>query len=324
MENPVWGLIGTGWIATDMAAALKKAGKTIQAVAARNPEKTKTFAEEYGIADVYLDWKELLQDPKINIVYIATPHSNHYEIMKACLEAGKNVFCEKAITVNSEQLEICVKIAEEKNLVIMDGVTLFHMPLYAKLKEEVLPKIAPIKMIQVNFGSLKEDNPANRFFSKDLAGGALLDIGVYACSFVRWFMSSDPDLVLTTVDLYQTGVDESSGIIVKNKEGEIGEVALTLLAKQPKRGMVAGQKGYFEVYNFPRGDKAILTWSDGSTETIKAGNTDDALTYELEAMERYVQDPASSRANLALIRSVMKTLTDVRKEWNLSYPCDAI
>ncbi len=320
MFKPVWGIIGIGWIGQEMAAALQKAGKTIEAACSRHKEKTEAFCQKYGAAKAYTDYHDLLANPKINIVYIATPHSNHYEVMKDALLAGKNVFCEKAITVNADQLEECVAIAKEKNLAIMDGVTLFHMPLYSVLKNEVLPAIGPIKMIQVNFGSLKDPDPANRFYSMDLAGGALLDIGVYAISFARTFMSSDPDLILTTMERFQTGVDESSGILLKNKEGEIATISLTFRAKQPKRGMVAGENGYFEVYNFPRGNQAILTDPNGKTKVIEAGNTDDALLYELEAMEKYAADPKTCQANLDLIRSVMKVMTDVRKQWNLVYP----
>lgn len=323
MSKPVWGIIGTGWIANDMAQALVKSGKTIKAVSARNPEKTKAFAKKYGIADFYTNYDELLADPEINIIYIATPHSNHYEVMKDALEAGKNVFCEKAITVNWKQLEECMAIAAQKNLAIMDGVTLFHMPLYDKLKTEYLPQMGPIKMIQVNFGSLKEDNPANRFFNPDLAGGALLDIGVYAVSFARCFMSRDPEVVLTTVEKYQTGVDESSGILLKNSAGEIAVISLTMLAKQPKRGLVAGQKGYFEVYDFPRADQATLTISGQDPVSIRAGVSADALEYELEAMEKYAADPSLCQNNLDLICSVMKILTEVRAEWGIKFPFES-
>lgn len=131
-------------------------------------------------------------------------------------------FVEKAITVNDSQLEEAVAIAKEKNLVICDGVTLFHMPLFKKLKEIVdSGVIGEVKMVQVNFGSCKEYDVTNRFFSKELAGGALLDIGVYATSFARFFMKSKPDTILTTANYFETGVDETSGIILRNPNGQM-------------------------------------------------------------------------------------------------------
>ena len=109
--------------------------------------------------------------------------------------SGKHVFCEKSITVNSRQLEECVAIAQEKGLVICDGMTLLHMPLYKELKKKIAEgAIGDVKMVQVNLGSCKEYDVKNRFFSKELAGGALLDIGVYATSFARYFMKSKPDV----------------------------------------------------------------------------------------------------------------------------------
>lgn len=121
-------------------------------------------------------------------------------------------------------------------------------------------------MIQADFGSFKEYDVNNRFFNPDLVGGALLDIGVYAVSFARWFMSSKSNTVLTTMTPltmtpFETGVDESSGILLQNKEMEIATISLTMRAKQPKRGLIACENGYIEIYNFPRADKATITYA---------------------------------------------------------------
>ena len=189
--------------------------------------------------------------------------------------SGKHVFCEKSITVNSRQLEECVAIAQEKGLVICDGMTLLHMPLYKELKKKIAEgAIGDVKMVQVNLGSCKEYDVKNRFFSKELAGGALLDIGVYATSFARYFMKSKPDVVLTTANYFETGVDETSEILLKNPDGEMAVMALTMCAKQPKRGVVAGEKGFIEIYDYPRAAKATITYTEsGKTEVIEAGES---------------------------------------------------
>lgn len=321
MEKLNWGLIGTGWIATEMAQTLNRLYGSIYAVSARNREKTRQFADTYHVEHMYEDWKDMIQDPQIDIIYIATPHSLHYEQMKASLMAGKNVFCEKAIAVSSRQLEECVQIAEEKNLVIMDGVTLLHMPLYARLKELVeLQKLGQVKMVQVNFGSCKEYDVHNRFFSKELAGGALLDIGVYAMSFARFFMNSQPNVVLTTASYFETGVDETSGIILKNPDQQMAVIALTMRAKQPKRGVVACEKGYIEIEAYPRADRARIVWTDtGQTEEISVGTSDRALEYEVLDMEDYVRHH-NGRTNLQMVRDVMELLSAVRNQWGLVYP----
>ncbi len=180
--------------------------------------------------------------------------------------------------------------------------------------------IGDVKMVQVNFGSCKEYDVNNRFFSKELAGGALLDIGVYASSFARYFMKSKPNVILTTANYFETGVDETSGIIMKNPDGEMAVMALTMRAKQPKRGVVAGEKGFIEIYNYPRAQKATVTYTDdGHIETIEAGKTEEALQYEVKDMQDYVLNH-SGEENLGIIRDVMDILTSVRNQWGMVYP----
>ena len=160
----------------------------------------------------------------------------------------------------------------------------------------------------------------NRFFSKELAGGALLDIGVYATSFSRFFMKSKPNNILTTANYFETGVDETSGIILRNPDGQMAVMALTMRAKQPKRGVVACEDGFIEIYNYPRGDKATIVYTnDGHTETIEAGEAAYALDYEVEDMQNYVLN-GGSEEYLTYSRDVMSVLTDIRKQWGMIYP----
>ena len=340
MEKLNWGILGSGQIAREMGTALKAVNGEIYAVSSANFSHAKAYGEELGVRHVYQTTEELLADPKVDIAYIATPHNLHHKLILQSLLAGKHVFCEKAITVNSRQLKECVKLADEKGLALCDGVTLFHMPLYKKLKEIVASgAIGRVKMVQGNFGSCKEYDVKNRFFSKELAGGALLDIGVYAVSFARYFMSQKPDTVLTTANYFETGVDETSGILLKNPDGEMAGIALTLRAKQPKRGVIAGEEGYIEIENYPRADRAKIVYTkDGRTETVSAGDTNDALLYEAEDMQAYVagirarqkgcpdrckNTDGSYETNLNYICDVMDTLSAIRNQWGMVYPFEA-
>lgn len=316
-----WGILGTGWIAHEMGEALQRVNGEVYGVCGTSLEKAEKFAEEFQVKKAYGNVEEMLAEEEIDIVYIATPHNSHYDLMKQALQAGKHVFCEKSITVNSKQLEECVALAEKKGLVICDGTTLLHMPLYKELKKRIAEGvIGSVKMVQVNFGSCKEYDVKNRFFSKKLAGGALLDIGVYATSFARYFMKSNPNVVLTTANYFETGVDETSGILLKNQEGEMAVMALTMRAKQPKRGVVAGEKGFIEIYDYPRAAKATITYTEsGSTEVVEVGASKKALDYEVEDMQDYVWNHTGEE-NLTLVRDVIKTLTAIRNQWGLIYP----
>ncbi len=321
MEKLNWGILGTGLIAHEMGAALKAVNGEIYAVCGTSLNKAEKFAQETGALKAYGNAAQMLADDGVDIVYIATPHSCHYEWIMEALKAGKHVFCEKSVTVNSRQLETCVALAKEKGLVICDGTTLLHMPLYKKLKQMIADgAIGDVKMVQVNFGSCKEYDVTNRFFSKELAGGALLDIGVYAVSFARHFMKSRPDTVLTTANYFETGVDETSGILLKNPDGEMAVIALTMRAKQPKRGVVAGEKGFIEISDYPRAQRAVVTYTeDGHTEVIEEGKSELALQYEVQDMQDYVRGQGGEE-NLQIVRDVMGTLSAVRNQWGMVYP----
>ncbi|GEP67137.1 MULTISPECIES: Gfo/Idh/MocA family protein [Clostridium] len=319
MNKINWAVLGPGTIAADFAKAINEVNGKIYAVGSRNIEKARDFANKYNIEKAYGDYGEMLKDDNIDVVYIATPHCNHYEYIIKSLNNNKNVFCEKAITVNGKQLKEIVELANEKKLIVAEAMTIYHMPLYKKLRKIVDDgKLGKIKMIQVNFGSLKEYDVTNRFFSPDLAGGALLDIGTYALSFTRYFLSSQPEEILTTVKKFETGVDEQSGIILKNSDDEMAVISLTMRAKQPKRGIVCGELGYITVENFPRADKATITYPDGSVEIIEEGHGSKALEYEIECVNSMVMSKTGNDT-LRLSVDVMDIMDEVRKQWNLSY-----
>ncbi len=320
MTTLKWGILGPGAIALDFAKAIKEVNGSIYAVGARNLEKAKAFASIYQIEKVYGNYEEMLNDPGIDVVYIATPHSNHYEFIMKSLNNNKHVFCEKAITVNSRQLREIVAIAEQKKLVVAEAMTVYHMPLIKKLRHIVTSgQIGTLKMIQVSFGSCKEYDVTNRFFSKELAGGALLDIGTYALSFARYFLSSQPYEVLTTAKKFETGVDEQSGILLKNAKDEMAVISLTMRAKMPKRGIIAGELGFITIDNFPRASEAAIHYLDGKVEVIKAGETEKALVYEVEDMNQCILNKVKMDT-MELSIDVMEIMDEVRSRWGIRYP----
>ncbi|WP_440961012.1 Gfo/Idh/MocA family protein [Paenibacillus nitricinens] len=319
MNNLKWAIIGPGSIATEFAAALNDIDGTLYAVGSRTLKKAQAFASQYGAKKAYGNYSEMLQDPEIDVVYISTPHSNHYEYIIESLQNNKHVLCEKAITVNSKQLQEIAELAKQKSLVVAEAMTIYHMPLYKKLRLIVDEgKIGRLKMVQVSFGSHKEYDVNNRFFSKDLAGGALLDIGTYALSFTRFFLSKQPQEILTTVKRFETGVDEQSGIILNNDADEMAVISLTMRSKMPKRGIVAGELGFITVDNFPRASTATIQYLDGTLETIEAGDTSKALQYEIEDMQRYIA-ANSNQETLNLSLDVMDIMSNVREQWGIKY-----
>lgn len=315
-----WATLGTGVIANQLALALQANGQNLYSVANRTYEKGVTFAQKYGIEKVYEHMNDVFDDPEVDIIYISTPHNTHINFLRKALAKGKHVLCEKSITLNSSELEEAIQLAEKNHVVLAEAMTIFHMPLYRKLLDIVnSQQLGSLQMIQLNFGSYKEYDMSNRFFNRSLAGGALLDIGVYALSLIRWFMAESPSQILSQVKLAPTGVDEQVGILLTNSQGEMATVTLSLHAKQPKRATIIYEKGYIEIFEYPRGDQATITFTEsGKQEIIHCGKTADALIYEVSDMESAIQN--GSDMYLSYTKDVMDIMTSIRQEWGIIYP----
>ena len=203
-----WATLGCGVIGHELAQAMQALGGNLYSVGNRTHEKALAFAEKYGISKVYDRPEDIFADPDVDIVYISTPHNTHIRYLLPALSAGKHVLCEKSITLNSRELDQARRCAREHGVVLAEAMTLYHMPVYKQLAELIRSgALGPLRFIQMNFGSYKDYDMTNRFFNRSLAGGALLDIGVYALSFVRYFMSCQPDQIASQVRLAPTGVD---------------------------------------------------------------------------------------------------------------------
>lgn len=324
MKNIHWAVLGTGTIANEMARTLERNGRHFYGVGSRNPEKAAAFGEKYGIQKVYSDLNEMFSDPAVDAVYIATPHNTHFAYIKKALENGKHVLAEKAITLNSDELREAAALAKAKGVVLAEAQTIYHMPLYKELHTLLnAGKLGKVNLITMNFGSFKEYDMGNRFFNRALAGGAMLDIGVYALSFVRWFLDAKPDTLLSQVKTAPTGVDEQAGLLMTNPEGQMATVMLSLRSKQPKRGMVSCEKGYIEIMEYPRAWEAKITYADsGNVEVIRAGDCAQALMYEIADMERAIAGEQECMY-LGYTEDVMDMMTRFRKSWGVSYPEEA-
>lgn len=321
MSDIKWAVLGTGVIANEMAVALKKIGRNIYAVGNRTYSKAVDFAKKYGIEKVYDDFNDMFTDSDVDVIYITTPHNTHIEFMKKAIRNGKHILVEKSITLNSRELNEAMELAALHNVVIGEAMTIYHMPVYKKLKEILASgRLGKVNLITMNFGSYKEYNMNNRFFNRNLAGGAMLDIGVYALSFIRYFMTEKPDKLLSQLKKAPTGVDEQAGLLLMNNDSQMATVMLSLHSKQPKRGMVSCEKGYIEIMEYPRAFEAVVTYTEsGEKEWVKEGDTRDALIYELLDMEKAINVDKKCML-LDYTKDVMDMMTEFRNSWNFKYP----
>lgn len=320
MKEYNWAVLGTGVIANETAASMAKNGRRLYAVGNRTHEKAVAFAEKYGIEKVYDDFNDMFTDPDIDIIYITTPHNTHIDFMKKAIENKKHILVEKSITLNSDELSEAVKLAKKNGVVIGEAMTIYHMPIFKELKKILdSDELGRVNLITANFGSFKPYDMSNRFFNRNLAGGAMLDIGVYALSLVRYFFDSSPNNTLSQVKYAPMGVDEQSGLLLMNDEGQMASVMLSLHSKQPKRAMISCERGYVEIMEYPRAWEAKITDAEsGESRLVKAGKNEDALWYEIEDMEKSVS--GEDCMHLDYTEDVMHLMTSFRQEWNMKYP----
>lgn len=315
-----WAVIGCGVIANELAQAMDRLGRKLYGVANRTHSKAIAFAEKYGAEKVYDTIDQVFEDPLVDVIYITTPHNTHIRFLRPALSAGKHVLCEKSITLNSSELDEAIELAEQNHVVLAEAMTIYHMPIYKELRKRAdSGEFGRLNLIQLNFGSYKEWDMNNRFFNRNLAGGAMLDIGVYALSFARMFMNCPPQEIVTQVRMTPTGVDEQSSILLKCADGVMASIILSLHSKQPKRGLLSYDKAYIEMYEYPRGMKATITYTDdGHTEEVTAGDTSCALMYEILDMENAIATGYDMQ--LGFTKEVMDLMTKARQQWNMTYP----
>lgn len=321
MKSLNWASLGCGVIANELAIALSKNGRKLYSIANRTKSKAEDFAKTHNIEKVYENIDDLFVDNNVDIIYISTPHNTHLPLIIKALENKKHVLCEKAITLNSDELQKAMDLANKNGLILAEAMTIYHMPIYKKIEDAISSKkLGKLQFAQINFGSYKPYDMDNRFFNKNLAGGALLDIGVYALSLLRMFVSSNPTNISSQIRYAPSGVDEQVGILLMNDEGEMATITLSLHAKQPKRATLSFEEGFIEIFDYPRAQSATITFSsDGRKDIIEDGKTEDALYYEVLDMENAVNSNKNSM-KIEYTKDVMQIMTSLRKEWNFKYP----
>lgn len=314
MSKITIGIAGLGEISHQFAASFASEKAVLYGCASRNYQKAQEFQQAYDLPHAYHDYEEMLADPAIDAIYVGVPNLQHFDYCREALTAGKHVLCEKAITVNDDELDQLSKLAEEHGLIIQEAMTIFNMPLFSALKEKIATgQLGQLKMIQAPFGSYKAPVATNRFFSPKLGGGALLDIGTYAVSFMRYFLADKPELLATKMQKFATGVDEQSVSLFVDSDQTLATVALAFQAKMPKVGVLSLEKAYITVADYPRADTATIFYNDGTQEILTVGKTEDAMNYEVATFVSAIKTGVN--LTLPLTKDVIGTLSDMQRAW---------
>lgn len=320
------GIIGAGSIARiipDTCSKLEDA--EAYAVASRSLEKAENFAREHNIPKAYGSYQELVKDPLVDLVYIATPHSHHYEHMKLCIENGKPVLCEKAFTMNAGQAREILKLAAEKKLYVAEAIWTRYMP-SRKIIDEVVASGIVGKITSLTANLSYAISKKERLIRPELAGGALLDVGIYPVNFALMHFGKDFDRVECSAQLTDTGVDGFNSITIYYKDGRTALLSSGLYSRSDRKGIFWGEKGYIVVENInnPNSIKVF----DSQDVLIKTISIPQQITgYEYEIMEAASQINSGKTESLSMPLSetlfVMDFLDGIRKHCGVRYPGEA-
>ena len=316
------GILGAGGIAVQMAKTV--AGmKDVEnyAVAARSLERAQAFVEKYGFSKAYGSYEEMLADPQVDLVYIATPHSHHYLHAKMCLEAGKNVLCEKAFTVNADQARKLFALAKEKNLLITEAIWTRYMP-SRKMIDDIISSgvIGEVTAVTANLNYAISE--VERIRKPELAGGALLDVGVYTINFASMVLGDKLKDVQATA-IFREGVDMLDTIAMVFEGDRMATLQCGAREISDRMGSIFGTKGYIQVQNINNPEK--ITVFDKEHKEVAAYLPPVQITgyeYEVEACARAIAQGEKECPEMPHDETVrvMEIMDGIRKSWGYEIP----
>ena len=323
MSNFSWGILGPGGIARAFAKDLALIqGHTIGAVGSRTLSNAQSFAHDFG-GTAYGSYEELVNDASIDAIYVATPHPAHHDNVILALESGKPVLCEKPFAVNARQGQAMVDAAERNNVALMEAMWARFLPHYAKVREIIASGVlGPIQSIHADHGQRLADRNIPRLVQPDLAGGALLDLGIYPISFAHMILGN-PDSITSSAVMTDKGVDAQTSMLFTYKNGAQSILTTTMIAQTPCRAVVAGLDGWLEIdrtfYN-PASMRVVL--NDGSSTEYPNTYTGHGLREQAESFKQLVQSGKKQSDILSWQDTIdiMKTMDTVREQIALKYP----
>lgn len=317
------GVLGTGGIVGMVAPTLKKMSDIeCYAIASRTEERAKEAAEEYGFEKWYGTYEELIADPEVELVYVATPHSRHYEDMKLCVGHGKAVLCEKAFTMNANQAKDIKKLAAEKGVFVAEAIWPRYMP-SRKLIQEVLDSgvIGKISTLTANLSYKIDQN--YRIVAPELAGGALLDVGVYGLNFAIMHFGTEIERIESSVQMTESGVDGMESITIFYKNGRMAVLTHGIYARSDRKGIFYGEKGYIVVENINNPQSiSVFDMEDRLMKHIEVPEQISGYEYQFEECMEQIEKGETESVSMPLEDSIfiMETMDAIRKQWGLVYP----
>ncbi|MCM1127360.1 MAG: Gfo/Idh/MocA family oxidoreductase [Lachnospiraceae bacterium] len=317
------GIMGAGGIASVMAETVNRMkGVKLYAVASREKVRADVFAGKHGCKKAYGSYAELAADNKVDLIYIATPHSEHFENAKLCLINKKPVLCEKAFTANAYQAEELFRIAQENGVFITEAMWTRYMPMLTTIRE-VLGSgvIGEPKTLTANLGYVLDK--VERLQNPALAGGALLDVGVYTLNFALMLFGNNIDKIHSCCTYADTGVDQQNTITIQYMDGKCAVLNSSMVSLSDRKGIIYGTKGFAIVENINNFESiSVYDSSYKKVGEYKRPKQISGYEYEVEACIRAIRNHQMECVEMPHSETirVMKIMDNLRKEWGIAYP----
>lgn len=319
------GIIGAGWIACKMAEALAPlTDYRVSAIGSRSIEKANDFARQYGIEKAYGSYEELVSDSNIDLVYVATPHSHHYQHARLAIEHGKPVLVEKAFTANARQAQELISLAHERGVFITEAIWTRYMPLSHKVKELMDSGIiGEPRVLTATLCYMMEHK--ERIVRADLCGGALLDLGVYVLNFARMYFGTDIVRTVTNCHLGPEGMDMMESISLSYADGKMANLQSGALTLNDRQGIISGVDGYIRVDNVNCPERIDVVRNYELVETYgRPEGMVNGYEYQVYECRRCIEQGLLESPMMPHEEtiSIMQQMDALREEWGVKYPMD--
>lgn len=325
MENLRVGIIGAGWIAEKAAITLKNLeGASCYAIASRSLEKAQAFAEKWQVSCAYGSYSELIADENVDLVYVATPHSHHYDVTKEALENGKPCLVEKAFMANHRQAADIVRISRERKVFLAEAIWTRYQPAVQIVRQLISNgQIGTPRLITATLGYSMGNKP--RIMRPDLCGGALLDLGVYAINFVRMFCDSLIEKMESQCVKSETGMDLTNAISFTFANGMLANVQSSACCVGDNIGVIAGTEGNIIIDNINNPQRIRINKKD--RVFVKDINVPKQITgyeYQFIACKQALEEGLIEPPQMPLEETlyIMKMMDELRFKWGVRYPMD--
>lgn len=318
-------ILGAGSIARSMSKTVKKMKSVeLYAIASRDEERSKNFAKEFSITKAFGSYEEMLSDSEVDLVYIAVPHSHHYKWTIEALNHNKNVLCEKAFAVNEKQAAEMITLAKEKKLLLAEAIWTRFMP-SRKIIDDIIKndEVGEVFTLSANLGYVIDGK--ERLIKPELAGGALLDVGIYTLNFASMVLGDKIKKINASAVMTESGVDGQDSIMIQYENNRMASLFSSIYTLTDRRGIIYGRKGFIEIDNINNPQKIKVVYNSKKPDkTYKVPRQISGYEYEVLSCVKAIKEGKIECPEMPHSQTLemMRLLDEIRRQIGLIYPCE--